>query len=73
MKNNNTQYKNKYIKTFYSRQKERKNNDNDAYSQRLQSVTKPRSWLLFAVKKKRRCISNLIFSKAVINCLMQKF
>ena len=63
MKNNNTQYKNKYIKTFYSRQKERKNNDNDAYSQRLQSVTKPRSWLLFAVKKNADVFQTLYFQK----------
>ena len=63
MKNNNTQYKNKYIKTSYSRQKERKNNDNDAYSQRLQSVTKPRSWLLFAVKKNVDVFQTLYFQK----------
>ena len=50
VKNNNsdTQCKNKYKKTYSCKQIEKKNNDNDAFSQRLQSVTKPRSWLRFA-------------------------
>ena len=48
MKNNNMQYEDKYKNTYSSKQKEKKNNDNDAYSQRLQSVTRPRSWLRFA-------------------------
>ena len=50
MKKNNsdTQYKNKYKNTYSRKQMEKKNNDNDAFSQRLQSVTKPRSLLRFA-------------------------
>ena len=36
MENNNTQYKNKYKNTYSYKQNGKKNNDNYAYSQRLQ-------------------------------------
>jgi len=35
MENNNTQYKSKYKNTYSYKQTDKKNNDNDAYSQRL--------------------------------------
>ena len=35
VENNNTQYKNKYKNTYSYKQNDKKNNDNDAYSQRL--------------------------------------
>ena len=36
VENNNTQYKNKYKNTYSYKQNDKKNNDNYAYSQRLQ-------------------------------------